>query len=94
MGLYITIVDTTNKTRKLVAYPGFQDVVETVSGSSKTTFALGVDIDANHVIDVSIDGRYQPIENVHWTRDTDTNEIIMSESINVGSTFKARIYLK
>lgn len=75
-------------------YPGFHDYVETVSGSTKTVFTIDYDFAADHKIDVSIDGRDQPIENTHWSRDAGTNQITMTEPINVGSVFKCRIYLK
>lgn len=94
MGLYVKIYDSTLKRTRLVAYPGFQDYVETVSGSSKTVFSIGVDIDADHKMDVEIDGRGQPIEGTHWSRDITNNQIIMTGPINVGSVFKCRIYLK
>lgn len=94
MALFVQVYDNTAKKKRYVAYPGFTDVVETVTGSAKTVFSLGVDIDAVHKIDVSIDGRDQPIENTHWTRDIGANTITTSEAVNIGSVFKARIYLK
>lgn len=93
MAYYITVYNSTAKTIKQVPYPGFTDVVETVSGEAKTVFTLGVNITADHKIDVSVDGRGQPIENTHWSRDVETNTITTSEPVNVGSVFKARIYL-
>jgi len=75
-------------------YPGFQDYVETVSGSAKTVFSTGIDFDAAHKIDVSIDGRDQPIENTNWSRDNSANTITTAEPVNVGSVFKARVYTK
>lgn len=94
MGLYVKIYDSALKRTRLVAYPGFQDYVETVSGSAKTVFSIGVDIDADHKVDVSIDGRDQPIENTNWSRDNSANTITTAEPVNVGSVFKARVYLK
>lgn len=94
MGLFSFLYDTGGKSRKAIAYPGFVDVVETVAGSPKTEFTLGVTIDSEHKIDVSIDGRDQPIEDTHWSRDKDNGKIIMTESVPVGKVFKARIYLK
>ena len=100
MGLFIKVFDSV--TKKVLAtpyagslgYPGFTDYIETVVGSAKSTFTIGVDIDALHKLDVSIDGRDQPIENTHWTRDVSANTVTMSEPIKVGSIFKCRIYLK
>ena len=94
MALYTLVYDSSTNRKRYVAYPGFYDYVEQVSGSAKTVFSLGMDIDALHKIDVEVDGRGQPIENTHWTRDIDANTITTSESVQVGSTFKARIYLK
>jgi len=94
MSLYTLVYDSSLKRKKYVAYPGFYDYVETVSGSVKSIFSIGMDIDAAHAIDVSVDGRGQPIENTHWTRDINANTITTSESVQVGSVFKARIYLK
>lgn len=72
----------------------FTDYIEEVSGSQKTEFNIGLDIDANHKIDVSIDGRDQPIENTNWTRDVVNNKITTASPVEVGKVFKARIYLK
>ncbi len=94
MGLFNFLYDDSGKKKRLIPYPGFQDIVETVSGSAKTEFTLGITIDADHKIDVSVDGRGQPIEDTHWSRDTDNGKITMTEAVNVGSVFKARIYLK
>jgi hypothetical protein len=94
MALYTLVYDSSTKRKRYVAYPGFYDYVEEVSGSSKTVFSLGMDIDASHKIDVSIDGRDQPRENTNWTRDIDANTITTSESVQIGSVFKARIFLK
>lgn len=93
MGRFVKIYDTDLKKTILVPQGGFQDYVETVSGSAKSVFSIGIDIDAPHKIDVSIDGRDQPIENTHWSRDISTNTITTSEPVNVGSVFKARVYL-
>jgi hypothetical protein len=77
-------------------YPRFQDFLETVTGSAKTTFTLtGFNLDTSFALDVSIDGRDQPLEGTHYTRsNANPGQIIMSEPINVGSVFKCRIYLK
>jgi hypothetical protein len=77
-------------------YPGFTDFKETVAGSAKTTFTLtGFTLDATYAVDVEIDGRDQPIEGTQWTRVNDNpGQIVMSENINIGSTFKCRIYSK
>jgi len=93
MDWYQIIVNRVTNTRKAIAYPGFVDVDETVSGSAKSQFNLGIDIDAEHQIDVLIDGRYQ-LENTAWTRDTVNNRIDMSTNINVGSWFRARVFKK
>lgn len=93
MALKIFVYDTTTKIKRYVAYPGFHDYVETVSGAAKTVFQLDVDITATHKIDILVDGRDQSIEGTHWTRDVDTNRITTTSSVNVGSEFKARIYL-
>lgn len=94
MALFVQVYDSTAKKKRYVAYPGFHDYVETVTGSPKTVFNLDIDIDADHAVDVDIDGRNQPLENTHWTRDIVNNRITMSENVNVTSIFKARIYLK
>ena len=74
-------------------YPKFYDYLETVSGSAKTEFTLDYDILAGHKIDVEVDGRGQPIENTHWTRDVVNNKITTTEAVQVGSVFMARIHL-
>lgn len=95
MGLFNFLYDNTTKRKRLVAYPGFTDYIETVTGSAKTTFTLDKAIDSAHAIDVDIDGRNQPIEGTHWTRTNgDPGEIVMASAVNVGSVFKARIYTK
>lgn len=98
MGLFSFLYDDTNKRKRAIAYPGFHDYLETVSGSAKTEFTVDMDIDDNHVIDVSIDGRDQPIEGelpgANWVRDSATNKITVAESLSEGKVFKARIYLK
>ena len=96
MGLFSFLYDDTNKRKRAIAYPGFHDYLETVSGSAKTEFTLDMNIDDNHAIDISIDGRDQPIEGDpgNWTRDSSTNKIIVAESLSEGKVFKARIYLK
>lgn len=94
MGLFSLIFDSSTNKRKAVTYPGFHDYVETVSGSAKTVFQLDMTIDANHQIDIYVDGREQPIENTHWTRNTGLGQITTTSAVNIGSVFKARIYLK
>ena len=93
MALYTIVYDSITNRKRYVAYPGFHDYLETVSGSAKTVFNLDYDIIAEHKIDVSIDGRKQPIENTHWTRDVVNNRITLSEAAQVGSVFEARIHL-
>ena len=93
MGFFSFIYDNTSNKKRAIAYPGFHDYVETVSGSAKAEFTLNKTITADHKIDISIDGRDQPVEDTQWSRDVETNKITMSEAIPVGKTFKARIYL-
>lgn len=77
-------------------YPGFVDFIAEVTGSAKTTFTLtDFNLDATYAIDVDIDGRNQPIEGTQWTRvNANPGQIVMSEAVNVGSTFKCRVYSK
>lgn len=94
MALFSFIFDSSSNKTRAVAYPGFHDYVETVTGSAKTVFQLDITIDADHVIDVDVDGRNQPIENTHWSRNTGLAQITTTSAVNIGSVFKARIYLK
>lgn len=68
---------------------------ETVSGSTKTNFITsggGATFTATSPIEVSIDGREQPLEGTHWTRTVGTQTISMSGAVQIGSIFKAKIY--
>lgn len=100
MGLFQYVIDSTTKKRmaypfKYVAYPGFVDYTETVSGSSKSDFTLAVALEADHAVDVWVDGRLQMIENTNWSRTVATpGHIVLSEAIVVGKVFKARVYTK
>ena len=95
MGLYTFVYDSTAKATKRVAYPGFVDYTETISGSAKATFTLAVAIDSAHAIDVWLDGRMQMIENTNWSRTVgNPGQIVLAENANIGSVFKARVYLK
>lgn len=94
MALFNLSIDPNANKKKAVAYPGFHDYVETVTGSAKTVFQLDVTIDAEHKIDIFVDGREQPIENTHWTRNTGLGQITTTSAVNIGSIFKARIYFK
>ena len=72
----------------------FYDYVETVTTEGKTTFTIsGVTLTSAQKIDVSVDGRDEPIEGTNWTRNVSANQIILSDGIHVDSVFKARIYL-
>ena len=74
-------------------YPRFTDFTETVAGSPKSDFALGVAITPGQDIDVWVDGRLQMIEGVNWSRTSgEAGHIITSESIDVGATIKIRLY--
>lgn len=93
MVLFSFLEDKERRIKRAIPYPGFHDFVETVSGSAKSTFQLDVDIDTEHQIDVEVDGRGQ-LETTHWTRDIANNRITTGSAVNVGSWFRARIYLK
>ena len=76
-------------------YPGFHDYIETVATTTKSIFTLDIAIAADHVIDIYTDGRNQAIEGTHWSRTVGSPGIItLSETINQGSVFKARVYTK
>lgn len=94
MSLYNILIDPTNKRKRAVAYPGFNDDTETVSGSSKTTFTLTVDIDAEHHIDAWVDGRLNNEVLGHFSRDVNNNQVVFSSAVNVDSEVVIRTYLK
>ena len=69
----------------------YHEYIEEVAIEGQTSFQLDYDITAQHEIEIDIDGRDQPIENVNWTRDVDLNKINLSEGLHIGSVFKAKI---
>ncbi len=85
--------DTETKRKRGVAYPGYTDFNETVSGSAKTVFQLAVDIDSGHAIDAWVDGRLQE-EGVAWTRDNTNNRVTFTSSVAVGSWVRVRVINK
>ena len=93
MSLFQLLFDTSTNQKKAILYPGFVDEVFTVSGSSQSQFNLSTDIDADHAIDVDVDGRGQ-LENTHWTRDTTNNRINTDSAVNVDSWVRVRIFRK
>ena len=93
MTLFYRLFDTSTNARKGIPYPGFIDENFTVSGSEQSQFNLSTDIDADHAIDVEVDGRGQ-LENTNWTRDTTNNRINTDSAVNIGSWVRVRIYRK
>lgn len=93
MGLFSFLYDETAKTRKLIAYPGFVDYEETVSGSSKSDFTLAVELTAGHSVDVWVDGRMEMSASFSKTV-ANPGHIVMGEAVPVGKIFKARVFTK
>jgi hypothetical protein len=93
MALLQFIFDTSTRRKYGVPYPGFIDETFIIAGSEKSQFDLSTDIDADHAIDVEVDGRGQ-LEDTHWTRDTTNNRVNTDSAVNVGSWVRVRIYRK
>jgi len=91
MGLFSVFYDDTAKARKLIAYPGFTDLEETVSGSDKSDFTLAVALTASHAVDIWVDGRMQMSGSFTKTV-ANPGHIVMGEAVVVGKVFKARVY--
>lgn len=90
MALYSIVYDTSSGAarRRAIAYPGFTDQTFTGGG---TVFTLSYDIDAQHVVDVFIQGVRQ--EATAYTVDATANTVTMSEALNSQENVVVRVYL-
>lgn len=94
MALFIRLFDSATGKRSLVAYPGFVDQGEVVSGSPKTSFVVsGATLTTNHKVDAWVDGRFQ-VDGPHFTKNIGTNSIDFTEAVPVGKRADIRVYLR
>lgn len=95
MGLFQQVFDDSLKRLRMVAYPGFVDIVSTNGSQGAVNFTLtGQTLTTLNWLDVFIDGRMQT-ENTHYTRDVTNNRIVVSSpGVDLGSEVRIRLFLR